>query len=67
MGALAKPLVVVELERLAEVLDLTDGEHRLEVTYENGLLRSWWTHHERGRPEDLRRYDERASLLFRPV
>lgn len=48
-------------------MGLDRGQQRLELCFDEGHLRSWWSHHEKRRPGELVAYDEEASwLVARP-
>ena len=63
MPTLEKPALATILESVASIMNLDEGQHRLELLFSDGHLRQWWTHSERNGANALARFDERARWL----
>jgi hypothetical protein len=59
-----RSLLVAVLEETAATLGLDHGQHRLELLFDDGCLRSWFAHAEKRRPGELAALDllERARV-----
>jgi len=60
---LPKPHLARIFEAVAAVMDLDEGQHRLELVFADGHLQTWFVHDERNGHEALRRFDARAEPL----
>lgn len=58
-----KPHLARFFEAVACVMDLDRGEHRLELIFEGGRLRQFYTHAEKRSPRELAAFDDRAAWL----
>jgi hypothetical protein len=56
-----KPALAQLFEDVAAVMGLHDG--RLELVFEHGHLRRWFSHSEQQAPGELGAFDERAAHL----
>jgi len=48
-------------ELAAEIMDIDQGQQRLELIFEDGTLKAWWTHHEKRPAGELIRFEARAA------
>lgn len=48
------------LEAVAAAMSLDHGEQRLELIFDDGRLRTWFSHQEKRRPGELARFDADA-------
>jgi hypothetical protein len=52
-------------ELAAEIMDIDHGQQRLELVFDDGSLRAWWTHHEKRPAGELIRFEDRAAASVR--
>lgn len=60
---LPKPALVRFFEQVAAIMELDEGLTRLELEFDDGHLRRWYSHDEKNGHEALRRFDDRAAWL----
>jgi hypothetical protein len=59
-----RSFLVALLEETADVLGLGHGQHRLELIFEDGRLRSWFAHAEKRKPGELAALDHLVADLL---
>ena len=67
MSETPQPILRRVFEAAAAVMELDHGQTRLELEFDDGHLRRWWTHGERRGALELHRYDGRAAWIARAV
>ena len=63
-AARPKPHLVRFLEAVAAIMELHEGQQRLELTFRDGRLIRWWSHDESNEPAELERFDREAAWLI---
>jgi hypothetical protein len=61
---LPKPMLVQLFERIAEIMELDEGQTGLELYFENGRLRRWTARDLNKSHDSLRRFDDRARQIL---
>ncbi|MGD0165796.1 MAG: hypothetical protein ABSC51_00700 [Gaiellaceae bacterium] len=51
-------------EAAAAAMEVDKSRQRLELIFEDGHLRQWWSHAEKRSPAELRNYDEAFARLL---
>ncbi|MGB2874789.1 MAG: hypothetical protein WBB76_04855 [Gaiellaceae bacterium] len=61
-----KPALARFFEAVAAVMDLDHGRQTLELHFEDGRLRRWFTRFGQAGSDELGRFDDRAQWLVDP-